>query len=105
MGIASLKACKVKEMIEKNQFDLIIDLRQSEYYEAGHLPNAINIPLNCIPDNLKFLEEYKNKAIILYCGIGTQSRNAAKVLALNGFEKVYSLSNGLKDYKYDLVTG
>ena len=104
MGVVSLKAYKVKEMVDSNKFDLIIDLRTKENYETGHLPKAINIPLNEITDKMEFLEPYKNKKIILYCGIGAQSRSAAKVLALNGFETVYSLSNGIKDYKYQLVT-
>lgn len=104
MGVISIKAYEVKEMIDKNNYDLIIDLREKECYELGHLPNAVNIPLNQIPDKMEFLEEYKTRTIILYCGVGSKSRNAAKVLVLNGFERVFSLSNGIRDYKYGLVT-
>lgn len=105
MGIVSLKGSKVKSMIDNDEFDLIIDLRNKENYLAGHLPNAINIPINEIPDNLDYLSQYKKKSIIVYCGIGTQSRATAKVLVLNGFEKIYSLSNGIREYKYELVGG
>ncbi|MGL6107577.1 rhodanese-like domain-containing protein [Romboutsia sp.] len=104
MGVVVLKGNKVKQMIDNKEFDLIIDLRNRENYLAGHLPNAINIPLNEIPDNMDYLNQYKVKSIIMYCGIGIQSRSAAKVLALNGFEKIYSLSNGIKEYKYELVS-
>lgn len=102
MDLIMLKAIQVKEMIEKNQFDLIIDLRDNENYHKGHLPGAINIPINEIPDKLNFLDLYKKKSIILYCGIGSKSVSVGKVLIINGFEKIYSLSNGIKGYKYEL---
>lgn len=102
MKIIILEPNKVKEMIDNNQFDLIIDLRTQENYLKGHLPGAINIPINEIPDKFDFLNKYQKKPIILYCGIGSQSKSACKVLALNGFEKIYSLSRGIKGYKYEL---
>lgn len=103
MGVVILKAEQVKYMIDNNEFDLILDLRNNESYLEGHLPNAINIPMNEIPDNMHYLSRYKNKNILICCGIGHQSKSAGKVLALNGFEKIYSLSNGIKEYKYELV--
>lgn len=102
MKIIILEANKVKEMIDNSQFDLIIDLRTQENYFKGHLPGAINIPINEIPDKIDFLNKYQKKSIILYCGIGSQSKSVCKVLALNGFEKLYSLSRGIKEYKYEL---
>lgn len=102
MKIMSLEAKKVKNMIDENQFDLIIDLRNEENYLNGHLPGSINILINEIPDNIEFLEGYKNKKILLYCGIGSQSKSACKVLALNGFSDLCSLSRGIKEYPYNL---
>lgn len=102
MTVISIKVKKVKEMIDNNQIDLIIDLRTNENYRKYHLPGAINIPINEIPDNLEYLSGYKDKYILLYCGIGSQSISAGKVLILNGFNKIYSLYNGIKEYKFDL---
>lgn len=102
MGITILDSKQVKEMIDKNEFELVIDIRNNENYLNGHLQSAINIPMNEITDNLAFLEKYKNKKILLYCGIGSQSKTTCKVLSLNGFEKLYSLHKGIKSYKYSL---
>lgn len=102
MNVIILKSIQVKENIENNKFDLIIDLRDKESYSKGHLPKAINIPINEIPDKMEFLNLYKKKSIILYCGVGSKSISAGKVLIINGFEKIYSLSNGIKGYKYEL---
>ena len=104
MGIYIINSKKVKEMLQKEEFELIIDLREKEHYDKGHLKNAINIPINHITDNLDYLNEYKNAKILLYCGIGSQSKSTAKVLVLNGYEQVYSLANGIKSYNYELVT-
>ncbi|RDY23995.1 rhodanese-like domain-containing protein [Romboutsia maritimum] len=102
MTVIKIKSSKLKEMIENKKIDLIIDLRSVENYSKEHIPGAINIPINEIPDKLEFLEKYKDKNIVLYCGIGSQSLSAGKVLLLNGFKNIYSLSNGIKDYKFEL---
>lgn len=102
MSITNLNSNRVKLMIEENQFDLIIDLRTEDNYEKGHLYGAINIPINQIPDEMDFLSNYKDKKILLYCGIGSQSKSTCKVLAVNGFEHLYSLYKGIKEYKYSL---
>lgn len=102
MTVIKIKSSKLKEMIENKKIDLIIDLRSVENYSKEHIPGAINIPINQIPDKLEFLEKYKDKNIVLYCGIGSQSLSAGKVLLLNGFKNIYSLSNGIKDYKFEL---
>ncbi len=101
MGLVSISAKKVKEMIDNDEFDLIIDLRNKENYEKSHLTNSINIPINEITDMLNYLEKYKERSILLYCGIGHQSKTVGKVLVLNGFSKIYTLSNGINDYKYN----
>lgn len=103
MAVILLKADKVKYMIDNNEFDLILDLRDKEDYLVGHLPNAVNIPINEIPDNMCYLNEYMNKNILIYCGVGHHSKIAGKILTLNGFKKIYDLSNGIEEYKYDLV--
>ncbi|WP_195937747.1 rhodanese-like domain-containing protein [Romboutsia sp. 1001713B170131_170501_G6] len=102
MSIYILDSERIKSMIDNNEFDLIIDIRNEEYYLNGHLPKAINIPMNEINDKIDFLADYKDKKILLYCGIGSQSKAACKVLSINGFNKLYSLFGGIKDYKYEL---
>ncbi len=44
---------------------LIIDVRPPEEYEAGHIPGAVNIPLEALPRRLADLP--KRKEIVAYC--------------------------------------
>ena len=98
MKIRYLLAKKADEMLDNNEFDLIIDLRDRESYEEINIDNSINIPMNEIGDKMEFLNDYKEKKILLYCGIGRKSSSTSKVLAIYGFKKIYTLKDGLNDY-------
>ena len=44
------------------------------------------------------------KDIIVYCGIGAQSKVACEILANAGFKDVYNLTDGLKAWDHALIT-
>ena len=79
-----------QQAIEKIQQDkkntVLIDVRTVREYNAGHLPNAINIPHKDILNNLSLLDQYKGKDVILYCHSGvrvkrvTDAADTGKVL-------------------------
>lgn len=102
MKVNILNSKKISEMVKNKEFKLIIDLRQEELYLAGHLPEAVNIPTSEINDNLEYIRSITNEGILLYCANGNQSITVGKVLLLDGFNNVYSLDNGMKNYKYEL---
>lgn len=65
----------------------IIDIRNIEKYNNGHIDNSINIPLNNLLINFnKYL--YKDKRYYIYCQMGVQSRKLCKILKNNGFDVV-----------------
>ena len=102
MKVNILNSKKISEMVKNNEFKLIIDLREEELYLAGHLPESVNIPTGEINGNLKYIRSITNEGILLYCANGNQSITVGKVLLLDGFSNVYSLANGIKNYKYKL---
>jgi rhodanese-related sulfurtransferase len=74
----------------------IIDLRDKEDYELGHILNAFNIPkkeLLRAPDN--YLE--KDKKYYLYCEVGLLSREACT--ELEGKFDVINCIGGYKKWK------
>ena len=81
---------------------LIIDVRSSEEYKAGHIPNAININVDETESRLNEIEDYKDKPIIVYCNSGKKSNDAAEILVNNGFQDVTN-AQGVKEFEYDLV--
>lgn len=73
-----------------------LDVREPFEYEAGHIPNAVNIPLNQLRGRLSELP--KEKEMIVNCQIGLRSYIGVRILMQNGFSKVKNLSGGYKTY-------
>ena len=73
---------------------LIVDVRSTEQYNAGHLPTAINIPLADLVSKMSSLP--KDKTIVTYCSNLTcaLAPKAALTLAEKGF-KVQELMGGI----------
>lgn len=75
----------------------IIDTRSSDdYMKKGHLPGAMNIPLNELRGKLEALDP--NKPTVTYCNMGVTGNATQGVLINHGFKSVYNLSGGHKFY-------
>lgn len=74
----------------------LLDVREPYEYEAGHIPNAVNIPLNQLRSRLNELP--KDKEIIVNCQVGLRSYIGVRILLQNGFNSVRNLSGGYKTY-------
>jgi hydroxyacylglutathione hydrolase len=102
-----IKAMTGEELVDQNSDKkkdevIIIDVRSSEEYKAGHIPNAININVDELEGRLNEIEDYKNKPIITYCNSGKKSGKAAEILVNNEFQDVTN-AQGVKEFQYDLV--
>ncbi len=73
---------------------VLIDIRSEADYRKGHLPNAISIPADRIPEDRK-LEALRSRHLILYCDSGLRSATACKKLRAAGFPHVYNLEGGI----------
>ena len=71
---------------------LIIDVRERDEYELGHIKGAKLIPLSELRDRLD--EIPKDKEVYLHCRSGQRSYNAVLALQNRGWDKVYNLSGG-----------
>jgi rhodanese-related sulfurtransferase len=76
---------KLKSQLENPQ-TLLIDVREPSEYQSGHIPNAINIPLQTLADNLDRIP--RNRPIILYCSSGHRSAMGVMTLHLLGYNNV-----------------
>ena len=81
----------------------ILDVRQSNEYEGGHISGAKLIPLPDLPERIQEIDP--KKPTVVYCAIGGRSRIAAQMLAGKGFENVYNLSGGFKAWKGESAVG
>jgi NADPH-dependent 2,4-dienoyl-CoA reductase/sulfur reductase-like enzyme/rhodanese-related sulfurtransferase len=74
---------------------LLLDVRDRDEFESGHVPRATNIPLPELRGRLGELQ--KNRQIRLYCGVGQRAYYAARLLQQHGF-RAQNLSGGYKTF-------
>ncbi len=67
----------------------IIDVRQGNEYQSGHVPDSVNVELGSIPDVTPFTDP-----LTVMCGHGERAMTAASILAANGTPEVSVFDGG-----------
>jgi rhodanese-related sulfurtransferase len=78
---------------------VVLDVRETAEYAAGHITNARNVPEGQLADRIKELERYKSRPIVLSCGTGARSARAGAILQKAGFAEVVTLRGGIAAWK------
>jgi rhodanese-related sulfurtransferase len=83
---------------------LLLDVRSpGEYADTsshtalniGRIKGAINIDIDAVPARLEELKKYTDQPVFIYCSHSQRSRRVSKLLAENGFKKVYNINGGM----------
>ncbi|MEE0880507.1 MAG: rhodanese-like domain-containing protein, partial [Turicibacter sp.] len=82
-----------KEFVENMRKGQLVDLRNKQEFEEGHINGARNIPFAMLTRNPGKLR--RDLPIYLYCEKGNVSKRAALVLYGKGYENIYQLEGGL----------
>ncbi|MET4561364.1 NADPH-dependent 2,4-dienoyl-CoA reductase/sulfur reductase-like enzyme/rhodanese-related sulfurtransferase [Lysinibacillus parviboronicapiens] len=96
---------EVRGLVERKAY--ILDVREKNEYEAGHLINAINIPLSELRERMN--EIPKDVPIYVHCRSGQRSYNAVMALQNNGYSNVFNVAGSflgicLYEYFNDMTT-
>jgi rhodanese-related sulfurtransferase len=70
----------------------VLDVREDHEFRSGHVPGAILVPVNRLPERIATLKKDKPYAVI--CASGGRSTGAAQFLLDNGFEGAVSVRGG-----------
>ena len=76
---------ELKSLIATSQ-PLLVDVREPTEYRSGHIPGAINIPLQTLTVNLDKIPH--NRPVVLYCSTGYRSAMGVMSLHLLGYDNV-----------------
>ena len=76
----------------------LIDVRTPGEFADGHIPGAVNIPLDDLRESLDRIPH--DKPIVLYCGVGLRGYLASNILRQRGYSDVRNLIGGIKTYRY-----
>jgi rhodanese-related sulfurtransferase len=88
-----ITVAEAKEMMDSGDY-AVIDVRNPDEYQGGHLPGATLIPVNSVFQRREELPQ--DKKIIFVCAVGQRSALAAEMAAAAGLpaDRLYNLEGG-----------
>ena len=96
--IDEVDAVRARELVESGD-PVIVDVREQDEWDEGHLPGAIHIPRGNLESRIETAVADRSQPIVVYCAAGNRSAFAAKTLEELGYEDVVSLAGGFTDWK------
>jgi rhodanese-related sulfurtransferase len=69
----------------------LVDVRTPEEFAAGHLPGAVNLPVDVLQGRAAAELAPAEAPVVVYCRSGKRSARAAEVLKALGFGQVHDL--------------
>lgn len=73
---------------------LIVDVRTPAEYDLGHIPGAINLPVDDLRERLGELPP--SRPIVVYCAVGLRGYLASNILRQRGYDDVRNLIGGYR---------
>ena len=87
---------ELKKDMDAGMNFVLLDVRTSEEFKAGHLPKAVNIPRGTLEFLVGKHYPQKDVEIIVYCRTDARSALCAKTLSDMGYTNVKNLKGAFK---------
>ena len=90
---------EVHDALERGEEVSVVDVREPEEWEAGHVPGAKHLPRGLL--EYKVADELPNKdaRIVVHCALGGRGALAAKSLQEMGYTNVANMEGGVKAWR------
>jgi molybdopterin/thiamine biosynthesis adenylyltransferase/rhodanese-related sulfurtransferase len=97
--IEEVDAARARELAESAEPPLLIDVREPDEWQDGHIPGAVHVPRAYLESRIEAAAPDRSQPVLVYCAGGARSAFAAKSLEELGYENVVSLAGGYTDWK------
>ena len=88
--------------MDEHPDSIVLDVREAEEYEAGHIPGAVLLPVGSISgDTAAAAIPETDSLVLVYCRSGRRSKLAAEALAGLGYSNVKEFG-GIIDWQYEI---
>ena len=94
---------EAKDMMDSQDI-IILDVREQDEYDSGHIPGAVLLPVGTIDEETaaEVIPE-KDSTVLVYCRSGNRSRQAADKLARLGYTNIVEFG-GINSWPGEIVT-
>ena len=97
----NITAEEAKAIMDTEEGYVILDVREQDEYDAGHISGAILIPYTQIEAKANEMLPDKDQLILVYCRSGRRSKIAAEALAELGYTNIKEFG-GIIDWPYEV---
>lgn len=97
----SISADKAKRIMDSDESAVILDVREKDEFDDGHIPGAILIPYDEVAMKAEDIIKDKDTTILIYCRSGRRSKIASQTLVGLGYTNVKEFG-GIIDWKYNI---
>jgi rhodanese-related sulfurtransferase len=97
-SVRDLDVTGLKSDLDAKKVPLLVDVRTPGEYQGGHVPGAVNIPLQSLPERMNELAGHRDQPVYVICEVGGRSAQAARQLADKGFQAV-NITGGTRAWR------
>ena len=90
-----------KNIMDSGEDFIILDVREQDEYDSGHIPGSILIPYREIEEKAIEVLPDKDRQILVYCRSGRRSKIASQSLAKLGYTNIKEFG-GIIDWPYEV---
>jgi uncharacterized membrane protein YdjX (TVP38/TMEM64 family) len=92
-----LEVAELQQRLRGEAPPLVLDVRSAEEFsgELGHIPGAVNIPLDQLATRRSELSGFQERPVAIVCRTDVRSAKAARLLAGQGFANVQVVRQGI----------
>lgn len=93
--ISSIDSKQLKEKLDAKEEFILIDCREQEEWDEGHINGAKFIPLSNFKELHAEILNNKEAQIVMMCRVGRRSLSACQFLLGEDFENLINLEDGI----------
>lgn len=99
-GYQQISQEEAKEMMD-TQDVIILDVREQDEYDSGHIPGAVLLPVGTIDEETAAeVISQKDSTVLVYCRSGNRSKTASSALVELGYTNIYEFG-GINTWPYE----
>ncbi len=99
-SVDAIEVAGLQELLGSTNPPVLVDVRPVDQYATGHIDSSINIPLADLNEENPALPDRDN-TVVAVCNAGNMSLTGLLIMKSLGFQKVNSLTGGVRQWATD----